>query len=84
MEYLTISQVAAEWKISNRRIQVLCSQNRIQGAYQFGRTWAIPADAQRMRGYDPVDIGKSGRKRKKRNDRERDQHNNWADCESNP
>lgn len=47
MEYLTISQVAAEWKISNRRIQVLCSQNRIPGAYQLGRTWAIPADAQK-------------------------------------
>ena len=47
MEYLTISQVAAAWKISNRRIQVLCSQNRIPGAYLFGRTWAIPADAQK-------------------------------------
>ena len=47
MEYLTISQVAAEWKISNRRIQVLCSQNRIPGAYRLGRTWAIPADAQK-------------------------------------
>lgn len=69
MEYLTISQVAAEWKISNRRIQVLCSQNRIQGAYQFGRTWAIPADAQK-----PEDARiRSGRYRKIRKEAEKEE-----------
>lgn len=69
MEYLTISQVAAEWKISNRRIQVLCSQNRIQGAYQFGRTWAIPADAQK-----PEDARiRSGRYRKIRKETEKEE-----------
>ena len=47
MEYLTISQTAEKWKISDRRIQVLCSQNRIPGAYRLGRTWAIPADAKK-------------------------------------
>lgn len=45
MEYLTISQATEKWKISDRCIQVLCSQNRIPGAYQLGRIWAIPADA---------------------------------------
>ena len=47
MEYLTISQVAEKWNVSDRRIQVLCSQKRIPGAYQLGRTWAIPADAEK-------------------------------------
>lgn len=47
MEYLTISQVAEKWNISDRRIQVLCSQQRIPGAYQLGRIWAIPADAEK-------------------------------------
>lgn len=61
MEYLTISQMAEKWKISDRRIQVRCSQNRIPGAYQPGRIWAIPADATK-----PDDARfRSGRYRKK-------------------
>lgn len=62
MEYLTISQTAEKWKISDRRIQVLCSQNRIPGAYQLGRIWAIPADATK-----PGDARiRTGRYRKKK------------------
>ncbi len=47
MEYLSIRQMAEEWKISPRRIQVLCAENRIPGAFRVGRTWAIPADAEK-------------------------------------
>ena len=47
MEYITISQTAEKWQISDRRIQVLCSTGRIPGAFRLGRTWAIPADAQK-------------------------------------
>lgn len=68
MEYLTISQTAEKWKISDRRIQVLCSQNRIPGAYQLGRTWAIPENAEK-----PADARiRSGkyRKTKKETDEE--------------
>ena len=32
MEYMTIQEAAKKWKISSRRIQVLCSENRINGA----------------------------------------------------
>ena len=47
MEYLSISQTAETWNISKRRIQVLCSQDRIPGTMRIGYTWAIPADAEK-------------------------------------
>ena len=45
MEYLSIKQTSEKWGISVRRIQVLCSENRIPGATKIGSYWAIPADA---------------------------------------
>ena len=45
MEYLSISQVAEKWRLSTRRINVLCSEGRILGATKIGSYWAIPADA---------------------------------------
>ncbi|MCF0132680.1 MAG: DNA-binding protein [Blautia sp.] len=47
MEYLSISQTAEKWGITRRRIQVLCSQDRIPGAIRIGPVWAIPADAEK-------------------------------------
>lgn len=43
--YMTIKQAGELWGISHRRIQVLCSSGRIQGATKFGNAWAIPVDA---------------------------------------
>lgn len=45
MEYCSIKEMSAKWGISTRRIQVLCSQNRIDGAIRIGNFWAIPADS---------------------------------------
>lgn len=42
MEYLSASQAAKKWGISQRRVQVLCSENRIEGAFKVGEVWAIP------------------------------------------
>lgn len=47
MEYMSILEAAVKWNISNRRVQVLCSQNRIPGACRFGNMWAIPKDAEK-------------------------------------
>ena len=43
--YMTIKEASEKWGISTRRIQVLCSQERIPGIALFGHTWAIPKDA---------------------------------------
>jgi len=45
MGYMTASQAAEKWDISQRRVQILCSQNRIEGVFKLGDNWAIPDDA---------------------------------------
>lgn len=45
--YITVKQAAEKWGISDRRIRVLCSEGKIAGAYQEGRSWKIPADAEK-------------------------------------
>lgn len=47
MDYMSISEAAAKWNVSNRRIQVLCAQERIPGACRIGNMWAIPKDAEK-------------------------------------
>lgn len=36
MEYLSISQTAEKWNISQRRIRTLCAEGRIPGASKMG------------------------------------------------
>lgn len=45
--YITVKQAAEKWGISERRIRVLCAQGKINGAYQEGRGWKIPIDAEK-------------------------------------
>lgn len=45
--YMTIREAAEVWGVTPRRIQVLCSDGRIEGAMKFGRDWAIPKDAEK-------------------------------------
>ena len=47
MEYLSLKQTAEKWGISVRRVQTLCSSERIIGAVKIGSYWAIPADAEK-------------------------------------
>ena len=57
VEYMTIQEAANKWGITPRRIQVLCTEGRLEGAIKFGRQWAIPADLEK-----PVDARiKSGK-----------------------
>ena len=47
MEYLSVRQTAEKWGISTKRIQFICKQGRIPGAFIVGNSWAIPADAEK-------------------------------------
>uniref|UniRef100_UPI00402A9A02 hypothetical protein n=1 Tax=Succinivibrio sp. TaxID=2053619 RepID=UPI00402A9A02 len=47
MRYLTASQLAPMWNISQRRVQILCANGRINGAFKIGEIWAIPSDAKK-------------------------------------
>lgn len=59
LDYISVQQAAVKWKISERRIQKLCEENRIDGAVRFGHAWAIPKDTPK-----PVD-GRLKENRKK-------------------
>lgn len=45
--YMTVKQAAEKWKISDRRVRVLCSESKIPGVIREGRSWMIPADAKK-------------------------------------
>ena len=45
MKYLSVSQVAKKWKLSERSVRNYCFQGRISGAFLVGKTWKIPEEA---------------------------------------
>ena len=47
MEYLTASEIAAKWNVSEQLVRRHCRENRIPDAYQEFGTWYIPADAEK-------------------------------------
>jgi Fic family protein len=44
---MTAKEAAEKWGISDRRIRILCSEGKIPGAFQEGRGWKIPIDAEK-------------------------------------
>lgn len=46
-EYMTAGEAAELWKISVRRVQRLCRENRIDGVLNVNRVWLIPKNAQK-------------------------------------
>ncbi len=47
MEYMSVKEAAEKWNISIRRVQALCTQNRIAGATRIGNIYAIPRTAEK-------------------------------------
>ena len=50
LSFISAKEAAEKWNISQRRVSVLCSENRIPGAMMVGNMWIIPANAEK-----PVD-----------------------------
>lgn len=44
-KFITTKEASMKWDISTRRINVLCKNGRISGAYKKDNQWFIPADA---------------------------------------
>lgn len=42
---MTTKQASVKWGVSDRRIRILCSQGKIEGAELIGKTWFIPDNA---------------------------------------
>ncbi len=45
MQYMSIKEASTKWGISERRIRILCSEGRVDGAQRSGWAWNIPVDA---------------------------------------
>ena len=50
LSYISAKEAAEKWNISQRRVAILCSEERIKGAMMVGNMWIIPANAEK-----PVD-----------------------------
>lgn len=46
MEYISVSQFAEKYGISERTARNYCATGKIEGAFLTGKTWNIPADAE--------------------------------------
>lgn len=60
-DYISIREASYKWDVSERRVNQYISQGRIPGVERFGRSWAIPADAEK-----PTDPRKKERSANKR------------------
>ena len=47
MEYISAKEAANKWGISQRRVAILCSEQRIPEATMVGNMWLIPATAEK-------------------------------------
>ncbi len=50
LSFISAKEAAEKWNISQRRVAILCSENRIAGAMMVGNMWIIPSTAEK-----PVD-----------------------------
>ena len=50
MELMTVTEAAKLWRITPRRVQVMCENGQIEGAEKLGFMWTLPKAANK-----PVD-----------------------------
>lgn len=53
-EYMTVQEAAKKWELSERQVQKLCAENRIDDVVHLSRVWLIPKEAEK-----PVDRRKN-------------------------
>ncbi len=47
MKFLSVTEVAKKWNLTDRMVRNYCASGRIPGAFLTGKTWNIPEDAQK-------------------------------------
>ena len=45
--YISIREASYRWGVSERRVNQYCAEGRISGAARFGRSWALPENAEK-------------------------------------
>jgi hypothetical protein len=46
-DYMTVKEASEKWGLSQRRVQLLCVEGRIDGAMKYASVWAIPKNAEK-------------------------------------
>lgn len=46
-KFVTVSHIAEKWGFTERYVQILCKQGRVDGVVKFGNSWAIPDNAEK-------------------------------------
>ena len=47
MRYLSVTEIAKKWDVSERSVRNYCAQGRVIGAFLTGKTWNIPENAEK-------------------------------------
>ena len=47
MRYLSVSEIAKKWEVSERSVRNYCAQGRVKGAFIIGKIWNIPENAEK-------------------------------------
>ena len=47
MNYLSVSQMAKKWNMSERGVRKYFAEDKIPGAFLTGKTWNIPENAEK-------------------------------------
>lgn len=47
LSFMSAKEAAEKWDISQRRVAILCAENRIDGAMMVGNMWIIPSAAEK-------------------------------------
>lgn len=55
MDIMSVKEAAKRWNLSERWVQKLCEEGRIEGVQRFGRSWMIPKTATK-----PNDLRRKG------------------------
>lgn len=47
LQYITAKKAAEKWNVSQRRVSILCAENRIPDVAMLGNMWLIPRNAEK-------------------------------------
>ena len=47
VKFISTTQTAEKWGISNRRVAILCAEGRIKNTQKIGNTWMVPENAKK-------------------------------------
>lgn len=47
MKYLSVTETAKKWNVSERSVRNYCALGKVEGAFLTGKTWNVPEDAQK-------------------------------------